>query len=63
MRPTLPLDVRVLIGLACRALGDEDGASLEIDAAQSTFERLGAAPDLARIDPLTRGPPAVMPMD
>ncbi len=50
--------VRVLIGLACHALGDEDGASLEIDAAQSTFERLGAAPDLARIDSLIKGAPS-----
>jgi DNA-binding CsgD family transcriptional regulator/tetratricopeptide (TPR) repeat protein len=47
--------LRVLIGLACRALGDEDGAGLEIDAARSTFERLGAAPDLARIESLTKG--------
>jgi DNA-binding CsgD family transcriptional regulator len=46
--------VRVLIGLACRALGDEDGADLEFDAARSIFERLGAAPDLARIDSLTK---------
>ena len=46
--------VRVLIGLACRALGDEDGADLEFDAARSTFERLGATPDLARIDSLTQ---------
>ena len=46
--------VRVLIGLACRALEDEDGAGLEIDAARSIFERLGAAPDLARIDSLTK---------
>jgi DNA-binding CsgD family transcriptional regulator/TolA-binding protein len=49
---------RVLIGLACRALGDEDGAGLEIDAAKSVFERLGAAPDLARIALLTKGTPA-----
>jgi DNA-binding CsgD family transcriptional regulator/tetratricopeptide (TPR) repeat protein len=41
--------VRVLIGLACRALGDEDGAALEIEAARSAFARLGAAPDLAGI--------------
>jgi DNA-binding CsgD family transcriptional regulator len=41
--------VRVLIGLACRGLGDEEIAVLELDAAQSTFERLGAAPDLARL--------------
>jgi DNA-binding CsgD family transcriptional regulator len=47
--------VRVLIGLACRALGDEDGADLEFDAARSVFERLGATPDLARIDSLTKG--------
>ena len=52
--------VRVLIGLACRALGDEDGAGLEIDAARSIFERLGAAPDLARIDSLTKGAPSGM---
>ncbi|MPZ59505.1 MAG: helix-turn-helix transcriptional regulator [Rhizobiales bacterium] len=47
--------VRVLIGLACRALGDEDGAGLEIDAARAIFERLGAAPDLARIALLMKG--------
>jgi DNA-binding NarL/FixJ family response regulator len=40
--------VRVLIGQACRALGDEDGAALELEAARSSFERLGAVPDLAR---------------
>jgi DNA-binding CsgD family transcriptional regulator len=51
--------VRVLIGLACRALGDEDGAGLEIDAAKSVFERLGAAPDLARIESLMKGPPSI----
>ena len=47
--------VRVLVGLACRALGDDDGGRLELDAARAVFERLGAAPDLARIDSLTRG--------
>jgi DNA-binding CsgD family transcriptional regulator len=50
--------VRVLIGLACRALGDEDGAGLEIDAARSAFARLGATPDLARIDSLMKGVPS-----
>jgi DNA-binding CsgD family transcriptional regulator/tetratricopeptide (TPR) repeat protein len=49
--------VRVLVGLACRAVGDEDGAALEIDAARSVFERLGAMPDLARIDsPMSPAP-------
>ena len=42
--------VRVLIGLACRALGDDDGGGLELEAARAVFEQLGAAPDLARID-------------
>ncbi len=46
--------VRVLLGNACRALGDDDGAALEFQAARTGFERLGAAPDLARLDALTR---------
>ncbi len=40
---------RVLIAQACRALADHDAASIELDAARVTFERLGAAPDLARV--------------
>jgi DNA-binding CsgD family transcriptional regulator len=50
--------VRVLIGLACRALGNEDGAGLEIAAARSEFGRLGAAPDLARIERLAKAGPS-----
>ena len=46
--------VRVLVGLACRALGDEDTAEMELDAARLVFEQLGAAPDLARVDSLIR---------
>ena len=42
---------RVLVGLACRALGDEDTAGLELDAARGVFEKLGAGPDLARLVP------------
>jgi DNA-binding CsgD family transcriptional regulator len=53
--------VRHLIGLACRALGDEDGAALEIGAARSAFERLGAKPDLARLDSITKGAPSGPP--
>jgi DNA-binding CsgD family transcriptional regulator len=45
--------VRLLVGLACRALGDEDGAALEFEAARSAFEALGAAPDVARVDALS----------
>ena len=44
--------VRVLTGLACAALGDGDGSELELAAARAVFERLGAAPDLARLDSL-----------
>ncbi|NIK57357.1 helix-turn-helix transcriptional regulator [Kribbella shirazensis] len=42
--------LNVLIGQACHALGDHDGAQLEFSAARETFERLGARPDLAQLD-------------
>jgi DNA-binding CsgD family transcriptional regulator len=45
---------RVLVGEACRMLGDEDSATLELEAAGATFAELGAAPDLARVDGLLR---------
>lgn len=48
---------RVLIGLACRALGDADAADLELDAARRVFESLGATPDLNRLRAL-QGKPA-----
>ena len=41
--------VRELVSMACRALGDEDNAALELDAARVGYEELGAKPDLARI--------------
>jgi DNA-binding NarL/FixJ family response regulator len=44
--------VRVLVGLACRALGDDDTAAMELEAAQGVFAELGAAPDVARVDAL-----------
>jgi DNA-binding CsgD family transcriptional regulator len=44
---------RVLVGLACRALGDDDTAALELEAARDVFGRLGAAPDVARVAWLT----------
>jgi len=43
--------VRVLIATACRELGDEESAAMEIDAARWVFERLGALPDLKRLEP------------
>jgi ATP/maltotriose-dependent transcriptional regulator MalT len=44
---------RVLIGLACRELGDEDTAVLELEAARSGFAELGAARDLTALTSLT----------
>jgi DNA-binding CsgD family transcriptional regulator len=44
--------VRVLIALVCRALGDEETAALELEAARSIFAELGASPDMARLDTL-----------
>lgn len=41
--------VRTLLGLAYRTLGDNDGAQMEFEAAQEAFDRLGAAPDAARV--------------
>jgi DNA-binding CsgD family transcriptional regulator len=46
---------RTLMGLACRQLGDEDGAALEFDAAAWVFRQLGAEPDLARVEALSQG--------
>jgi DNA-binding CsgD family transcriptional regulator/tetratricopeptide (TPR) repeat protein len=44
---------RLLMALACRELGDEDAFALELDAARSAFEKLGATPDLGALDALT----------
>jgi DNA-binding NarL/FixJ family response regulator len=44
--------IRVLIALGCRAAGDEDTASWELEAARAVFDRLGAGPDIARVDSL-----------
>lgn len=44
--------VRVLLGQACRESGDEAGAELDFEAAREVFERLGAVPDVDRVDDL-----------
>jgi DNA-binding CsgD family transcriptional regulator len=41
---------RALVARACRALGDDDAADMEQDAARDAFAKLGATPDLARIE-------------
>jgi DNA-binding CsgD family transcriptional regulator len=43
---------RVGIALTCDALADFGAAQLELDAARATFARLGARPDLDRVDRL-----------
>jgi DNA-binding CsgD family transcriptional regulator len=48
--------VRVLVGEAYRALGDEESALMELDAARWVFEKLGARPELERVEALMRPP-------
>jgi tetratricopeptide (TPR) repeat protein len=51
----LPYDAartRVLLGRGLRALGDEDSALMELDAARWAFDRLGAVHDLTVVDAL-----------
>jgi ATP/maltotriose-dependent transcriptional regulator MalT len=51
--------VRVLMGLACHSIGDEEAGELEIAAARAVFEQLGAGPEIARLDALSKAPPSV----
>jgi ATP/maltotriose-dependent transcriptional regulator MalT len=44
---------RLLVGRACEALGDRDAATLELEAARTGFERLGAKPDVVRLASIT----------
>jgi ATP/maltotriose-dependent transcriptional regulator MalT len=46
--------VRILLAQACRSLGDDESVALELQAARATFEQLGAAHDLTRVDALNR---------
>jgi DNA-binding CsgD family transcriptional regulator len=46
---------RALVGDACRMLGDTESAALEHDAARAILERLGARPDLARLESRASG--------
>ena len=53
--------VRELLGLACRELGDNEAAGMELEAARAGFARLGAATDLARVGTLAEIASAVTP--
>jgi DNA-binding CsgD family transcriptional regulator len=46
---------RVLVAHACRALGDDDTAAMELAAACEVLTRLGAEPDLSRLSGRTTG--------
>ena len=48
--------VRVLIGLACRELGDDESAEMDLRAARHVFVDLGAAAEVARVDDLCARP-------
>jgi DNA-binding CsgD family transcriptional regulator len=49
---------RVLIGRACREIGDTDTAEMELDAARWKFQLLGAIPDLEMVESLIlKSPP------
>jgi DNA-binding NarL/FixJ family response regulator len=48
---------RALVGAACRALGDDDAAAFELEAARGVFAGLHATPDLARVGALIQPDP------
>ena len=48
--PYLAARLRVLLARACVALGDVEGASLELEGAHEVFAGLGARPDIAEVD-------------
>jgi DNA-binding NarL/FixJ family response regulator len=53
--------VRMLLAAACRAAGDSEAARLELRAARSTFEQLGALPDARRAAALLSERPRGLP--
>jgi DNA-binding CsgD family transcriptional regulator len=59
--PYLAARVRVRIAEACRALGDRDGCRLELEFAREAFLKLGAAPDVARVDAIAQAKSAAAP--
>lgn len=44
---------RVMLAQACRLMGDENGAEMELDAARATFDQLGALPDIERVETIS----------
>lgn len=54
--------VRVLIGIACRELGDNSSAQLEFEGARDVLEKLAAAPDLDRLARISGSSPPAGPL-
>jgi DNA-binding CsgD family transcriptional regulator len=50
--PYLAARLRILLARACAALGDAEGARLELECAFEVFEWLGARPDIAAVESL-----------
>jgi DNA-binding CsgD family transcriptional regulator len=53
--PYLAARLRVLLAQACVALGDVEGARLELESAREVFEQLGARPDLVAVEAIEAG--------
>jgi len=51
--------IRVGIAQACRSLGDAETAAIELAQARDVFARLGARPDVARVDAIRGGTPPI----
>lgn len=47
---------QTFIGIACRELGDYDTAEMELTTAHRVFQRLGAKPDLEKVESLLQKP-------
>jgi DNA-binding NarL/FixJ family response regulator len=50
--PYIVCRIRLLLATACLELGDRDGAALELEPAKICFSRIGAKPDLLRLQQL-----------
>jgi DNA-binding NarL/FixJ family response regulator len=50
---------RRLIGDVFKRLGDQDSANIELEAARQAFKRLGAAPDVARMEAASGRPASI----
>jgi DNA-binding CsgD family transcriptional regulator len=52
---------RILVGQACRELGDADSSEIEFEAVGQVFQKLGAAPDAERLRQLIDSPEGSYP--